>query len=355
MKNTLKLALIIPIIGLLFTSCEDDEQVKMKSRFDKGTFVLNEGSSHSTLSFLEYNVDSVANNVFEAVNGIPLGNFAQSIAFSDKYLLIAVTTSTTAGYVEVVDKETLVHQKSFTGFSYPREIAVNGNMAYISNGSGEGEVFIIDLETLTIKEKSIAVGKGPEKMLVANGKLYVANSGGFTNDDNTVSVVDLSDNTVVKTISVKDCPRDMVMDKDGAIWVYCGGVPEYSSDWQVIGIINSGISRIAADYSVQSFDIGKKSTSGIKNIAINKEGTTIYYVTDGVYQLDYKDVSLPASKFITPENKPYSIDINPSNGDVYLCEIADYVSPGSVVVYSKEGDKMDNYTVGVTPSACLFQ
>ena len=354
MKKTLSLAFFAVVFSLLVVSCSDDDEVKVKSRFEKGTFVLNEGSSNATLSFLEDEVDSVANNVFESVNGVKLGQYAQSMAFSDDYMLLVVTTGSGAGYVEVVDKETLTHVESFTSLSYPREIIVKDNVAYVTNGSGEGEVIAIDLETMEKDATTIAVGKGPEKMIVSGNKLYVANSGGYNNDDKTVSVIDLSSKTVVETITVKDCPKDMVMDKDGNLWVYCAGVPDYSN-WPNVGISNSGICKVATDYTVTEFSTGNIATSGIKNIAINKEGTTIYYITDAIYKLGYQDDALPTAKFVTPENTPYGIDVDPVTGDVYVCEFEQYGMPGKVVAYSTDGTKGDVYEVGVMPNSCLFQ
>ena len=54
-----------------------------------------------------------------------------------------------------------------------------------------GKVVEIDLATLQIT-REVVVGYQPEEMVIHNGRLYVANSGGyrFPNYDRTVSVVD---------------------------------------------------------------------------------------------------------------------------------------------------------------------
>ena len=52
---------------------------------------------------------------------------------------------------------------------------------------------------------------------------------GWSNDDNTVTVIDTSNDQVIETITVKACPKDMAVDTNGDIWVYCGGVPDYSN------------------------------------------------------------------------------------------------------------------------------
>ena len=351
----LRLATFVAVLGAMFTSCSnDDGDVNLLRDFKKGAFVLNEGSDHSTISFIEEGVDTVAHKVYELINDVSLGQYTQSIALSEKYLLIAVTTGNGAGYVEVVDNKTLIHVATFAGLSYPREITVDGTKAYVSNGSGEGIVLTIDLETLVMDKVPVKVGKGPEKMLVSKGKLFVANSGGNSNDDKTVSVIDLTKKEVVKTIEVKSCPKDMVLDKDGNVWVYCAGVPDYSN-WPNTTITNSGLSKIASDYSVTNFDIGGIATSGIKNIAISPDKTTVYYITDGVYKMDYQATAVPATKFISTTKTLYGIDVNPENGEVYLCSLNGYTSPGNVTIYATDGSEQETMVVGVIPNSCMFK
>jgi len=356
MKKVLRLSIYVALVSLVFASCSsDNDDVRLIRDFKKGAFVLNEGSDNSNISFIENGVDTVANKVYELVNSVKLGQYTQSTALSDKYLLIAVTTSNGAGYVEVVDNKTLMHITAFAGLSYPRELAVDGSKAYVSNGSGEGIIHIIDLETLIMDKVPIKVGKGPEKMVVSDGKLYVANSGGFANDDKTVSVIDLSKKEVVETIEVKSCPKDMVVDKAGNVWVYCAGVPNYDN-WPNITIVDAGISKISGvDYSVSHFETGNISTSGIKNIAISTDKESIYYVTDAVYKVDYQATAMPAEKFITPESSVYGINVNPSDDEIYLCTFASYSESGSVVVYSKDGEKQETKEVGIMPNSSVFK
>ncbi len=354
MKRVFKLGFYLAVMSLVFTACSSDDDIKLIRDFKKGAFVLNEGSDNSSISFIENGVDTVANKVYELINEVKLGQYAQSIALSEKYLLISVTTSNGAGYVEVVDNKTLMHVTAFSGLSYPRELTVDGSKAYVSNGSGEGIVHIIDLETLVMDKVPVKVGKGPEKMVVADNKLYVANSGGYSNDDKTVSVIDLSTKEVVKTVEVKACPKDMVVDAAGNVWVYCAGVPNYDN-WPNVTVVDAGISKIAADYSVTNFEIGNISTNGIKNIAISNDKQSIYYITDAVYKMDYQATALPTEKFITPESTAYGIDVNPVDDEVYLCTFSSYSTPGSVIIYSQDGEKQETKNVGIMPNSNVFK
>ena len=247
MKKFLTLIYVLAFVSVVFVSCSGE--VDIVTQDTSRIFVLNEGNDNGSVSMIT-DSGTVVNNYFESVNGLPLGKFPQSMAVNDKYAFIVVTTFSGAGYVEIVEVTTCEHYDIIEGLSYPRDIAFYNNKAYISNGNGadanfikqNNEVYVLDLSLMEITD-TISVGAGPEKIVVSNGKLYVANSGGWSNDDNTVSVIDPSKDEVVETISVGYCPRDMVVDSDGDIWVFCGGKPDYSN-YPVVSFPEAAISKI---------------------------------------------------------------------------------------------------------------
>ncbi|MCW3786904.1 YncE family protein [Plebeiibacterium sediminum] len=349
MRKIAKLAFYALIFSLLVVSCTDDEE--NYGLYGKGVYVLNEGSASGSVSYINTDNDDVTNGIFALNNGVPLGQYPQSMAFSKDYLVIVVTTSNGAGSIEIVDKETMLSVAAFTELSYPREVTIYDNKAYVTNGSGEGVVYVVDLKTLTMNSTSIAVGHGPEKMVVSNDKLYVANSGGWLNDDNTVSVINLNTLTVENTITVKACPKDMVVDADGNVWVNCGGAPDYSN-YPNVSYTDAGLSKInTEDNSVTSWPIANPSGT-VKNMAVSPDGSTIYFVSDAVYAMEVSSSTLPSAKFI--DDTFYGIDVNPDNGDVWVCDQLSYSDPSVVKCYSKEGAFKAEYTVGVSPNSCMF-
>ncbi|WP_421919880.1 cadherin-like domain-containing protein [Marinifilum sp.] len=327
-------------------------------------YVLNEGSFGGTgaVTMINRN-DELTNNYFAAANGIPLGELPQSMAVNDDYAFIAVTTGSGAGYVEVVTKSDFTHHATIDGFSYPREITLVGDKAYVANGNGvtgtypnqvkqNNEIYVIDLNTMATTGQ-ISVGAGPEKMVVSNDKLYVANSGGWSNDDKTVTVIDTETDQVIETISVKSCPKDMVVDANGDVWVYCAGVTSYDENWNVVGIDDAGISKInTANSEVTSYGLTNLSTSGIKNIAINKAKDVVYFMSDAVYAMNITDTTLPTSKFI--DATFYGIDVNPVSDNLWLCEAADATTAGTVYVYDNAGTEQKSFTVGYFPNSTIF-
>ncbi len=357
MKKLLKLLAFFLMAGVVLTACSDDDD-NIEPQVSQ-VFVLNEGSDNGSVSSIAED-GTVTNNYYEAMNSIPLGKFPQSMAADDSHVYIVVTTTSGAGYVEQIDKTTFKHTASITGLSYPREIVLLDGKAYVANGNGasgqypnyikeNNELLVVDLKTFK-QTGAVDVGAGPEKMVVSKGKLYVTNSGGFSNDDNTVTIVDTSNDKVVETITVKSCPKDLAVDANGDVWVYCAGVPSYSS------VVGSGpaICKISeATGEVTSWDIPSVTAGGIKNIAISKDKKTVYFIADGVYAMSINATELPTTKLI--DELFYGIDVHPNTGNLWLCENTVWGNAGDAVfVFGTDGSKIEEYKVGTTPNSTVF-
>lgn len=357
MKKVLNLAMYLIIASVLFVSCSEDNDTAPSVNVD-GVYVLNEGSWGGTGSISTINLSDgiTTNKAYKAANaGVPLGELPQAIAVSDKYVLITVTTGSGAGRLEIANKSDLKSVDYIENLSYPREVTIVDDMAYVSNGNGanagdENDVLVIDLISFKIV-KTIKVGAGPEKMILSGEKLFVANSGGNSNSDNTISVINTSTNEVIETITVRSCPKDMAVDANGDVWVYCAGVPDYTN-WPIVTRTNFGISKIeVANSEVTNFDITDITAGGIKNITISKDKKTIYYISDAVYAMDYKANAVPTDKFI---NKAfYGIDVNPETNDIFCCETV-AGDAGSIVIYNDKAEEIASYEVGVNPNSTFF-
>ena len=105
--------------------------------------------------------------------------------------------------------------------------------AYVSSYAGPvgidpnarpGKVVEVDTTNLAIT-REVVVGYQPEEMVIKDGKLYVANSGGyrFPDYDRTVSVIDLKTFQVIKTIDVAINLHHMKLDRYGRIYVSSRG------------------------------------------------------------------------------------------------------------------------------------
>ena len=101
----------------------------------------------------------------------------------------------------------------------------------------DGYVARLDTASLEIEQK-VKVGRNPEQLVVANNKLYVANSGGLDYNtpvgyDKTVSVVDLVSFQETKKIEVVTNPVNLVTDNQGDVYLVSmgdyGAIPNTSN------------------------------------------------------------------------------------------------------------------------------
>ena len=99
---------------------------------------------------------------------------------------------------------------------------------------GTDVIHVIDLNNYEII-KSIGVGQDPEEIVVSNGFAYVCNSGNsFGSIDNTVSIIDISNDEVVNTLALNDKPTSASVDGLGNIWVICKGNTVYDeTTWEI--------------------------------------------------------------------------------------------------------------------------
>lgn len=91
-------------------------------------------------------------------------------------------------------------------------------------------------------------------------------------------------------------------------------------------------------------------------LAINGSGDTIYFINDAVWAVDVTAEVFPAEPLLTVEGwGQYGLDVDPTNGDLYIADAKDYVSNGSVLRYTSGGELIDEFEVGLLPSKFIFR
>ena len=79
--------------------------------------------------------------------------------------------------------------------------------------------------------------------------------------------------------------------------------------------------------------------------------------TAGIY--DIKKKSIVSEKFFTDGTdsrlvSPYGIAVNPENGDIFITDAGDYVNPGTLFCYSREGKLLWTSATGDIPGHLAF-
>ncbi len=315
--------------------------------FLHGAFVVNEGSFLNNNASISYigSADEISNDIYLQSNGFELGDVLQSFTVINEQGYAVLNNSQR---VEVMDMKTMRYQASISGLDYPRYLLNVGNgTAYITNGSISGDVKVINLNDRSIVT-SIAVGNGPEKMIILGNYVYVCNSGGW-DLDSTISVIDISTNLVSSVITVGDRPMDITSDHNGNIWVICSG----NESWMTGGETAPSCYKISG-VTNQVVDSVVFALGGIKpkNVAISPAGTTLYLDIDGVSTIDV-DANPNNTINFTSANVG-SLDVNPTNGDLWISSVSDFTTPSTVKQYSSSGVLKNTFLAGIGTNGVVF-
>lgn len=346
-KNVLKNVSLILIGFFSLTACNNEDNPQPSGAYSNATFVVCEGNYQTNDGAIDAIVDGkVESDIFYAMNNRQFGDIVQSMTIIDDKAYIVVNNS---GKIEVVDATTFKSEGFCGGFSYPQTVANrNDNEIFVSNGNGYGNDFVYVVDKLSLqKTDSVATGgKGPNSMIVANGKLFVANCGGYLTD-NTISVINAESLMVEKMIKVGDMPSDMELDDEGNIIVVCKGASQYNEDWtQIISNTNSQIIKINTTTfettTIKDFD-HQLASYGTNLIAYNGN---VYYIDNAVYSVSNN------SKLI--DGDFYSVSVNQKNGEIWTTSTP-YTGSHFVSQYDKDGKFIQKYTVGNFPKAIIFQ
>ncbi|WP_214070634.1 YncE family protein [Mucilaginibacter sp. dw_454] len=338
----------------LLASCHKDKVTPAPSKPTAeraGIYVLNQGGighNNSTLTYYDYTSKSLVPDQFAAANAPgTLGDTGNDLGIYGSKMYIVVNNSdaiyiTTAKTAKQLSKITL-HQ--------PRSVVFDKNHAFVT--SYDGTVSVIDTTSMTIT-KTITVGADPEQMAIANGKLYVANSGGLLYPDpptNTLSVIDLATLTEIKKITVQINPIAVTADAYNNVYVLSLG--DFDTKPAGLTIVDATTDAVKSEPTVS---LGY-------NIPIYTQGDFVYYPTttdNKTYQIavyNAKTQSSASVNFITDGTSittPFSISGDPLTGEIFIGDAKDYASNGTLTAFDKTGKKEYAIATGISPGKIVL-
>ena len=201
MKSLLKI--FIFIMALSSCSQEPVEVVFKDLDTSGGVFIACEGNfmyGNGSLSFYNDKKNVVNNQLFYAVNNVPLGDVVQSLGLFDDNLFIVVNNS---GKVYIADAGSVEYRGVITGLSSPRNVhCASASKAYISDLYAD-HLTILDPSTFEKKGTVSLGGHTSEEMLQIGRFLYIT-SWSF---DKYVLVVDTETDFLVDKIEVPYQPK----------------------------------------------------------------------------------------------------------------------------------------------------
>ncbi|HEX8060838.1 MAG TPA: DUF5074 domain-containing protein, partial [Cyclobacteriaceae bacterium] len=300
--------------------------------------------------------NTMTNDVFAKKNGRPLGDQAQSITVFDGKAYVVVQHS---AKIEVIDADDYSSLNTISnGIQSPRYfLPITVHKAYVTDWEDgfNGSVKVINLDNMTVT-KSIATGKGPNEMVLKNGKVYVANTGGFDND-HTISVIDIAVDDLTAIIKVGDNPNSLRFDNDGNLWVLGAGKFAYNPDYSV-NVANSTkptISKIVNGIETTRLTINEIAYPGATHLNINKGGDKLFYIFNGaIYSLNTSSSTAPVAPLIS-DKYYYGLAVDPFNDDIIACEAPDFSSPGKVYTFDQKAQLKNSFTAGIAPNGVGFK
>lgn len=333
----------------------------------KGMFVLNEGnmgSNKCTLDFLDFRSGFYTRNIYPERNPEvvkELGDVGNDLQVYGNRLYAVINCS---HYVEVMDVRTARHIGS-VNVTNCRYIVFAGDKAYVSSYAGPvqidpnarpGKIVEFDVNTLQIT-REVVVGYQPEEMVIKDGLLYVANSGGyrFPNYDRTVSVVDLGTFEVVNTIDVAINLHRMRLAPDGLIYVSSRG--DYYGTKSDVFVIDPEAQRVIGRLGVAASEM---CMDGDELYLISVEWSYVSAKNEIRYTLyDTRKREILPRNFITDGTEkdisiPYGLGVNPETKEIFVSDATNYVTPGYLYCFSPEGKLKWKVRTGDIPAHFAF-
>ena len=348
--------------------------------------LLNEGNWQSDNGKITYFEDGkiVSNQWFRDVNGSKLGDTPNDIiAVNDNLIAIAINWSNIVQFITPDGKAVAATEDVPNN----RKLATDGDYVYISSYGHECRVgdkyeeftkgFVAKIDATTFKViAAVEVGYEPEGIAYYDGRLFVANTGGYAFQESheyetTVSVIDAATMKVERTVDTGQINLYGKMSQSGkylcinspgnyyevpaaAIILDCEAVIAGKPDKECFVSL-----PYAATYSCVTTDgrfyaIGSRyayltGDYTFNYISIDPEIAMLTEGLDGIYE-DFPGTVLADIKKI---GMPYGLYVNPYTGYIYATDAAGFVEGGTLYQWSPEGKLLGKHGVYINPAHFL--
>lgn len=317
--------------------------------------ICNEGnwqSDNGQLSYYDGTAGVLTNKWFRQVNGSKLGDTPNDIIqVNDTLIAIAVNWSNIIQYIHPDGTACGATENVPNN----RRMCADGNYLYITSYAHKcgnqtfekGYVAKIDVKTKQVVA-TCEVGWEPEGVRLYEGKLYVANTGGYAFSENhpyetTVQVVDAETMKSIKTIDTGCINLYGEMSQAGQ-YLCINSCGDYYNVKPKTVIVDCKTDKV----STFDFPCTYNTTDGKLFYTIGSE----FSYNTGAYVYQIKTIN-PETKevkdgifceAITQKIKeitsPYELYISPYTKNVYFTDAGSYASAGYLYGYTKEGEEL---------------
>jgi len=345
---------IILLTGFLAGCMKDDNWVKDHLTLgnisipESSLFVVNEGNfmyGNATLSSFDTTTNKAENDLFYRVNGLPLGDVAESMSIWNSKGYIVVNNS---GKIYVMDIRNGKYSAKITGLTSPRYIHfVNNQKAYVTDLYA-GKITIFNPATNQITGSIHTPSHASTEEMVQFGEFVFVSC---WSGDKTVLVIDSNTDQLLPEINTGEQPCGLVLDRHDKIWVLCQAQPGNGSNsiakLQRINPLTRSIER--------SFQF-PADAKPVK-LSLDGEGENLFFLLGNeVQKMSVLADQLPGKPFITTQSKLlYGLGVDPVNGNIYVSDALDYQQPGLITRFSATGRLLNTFKAGIIPGRFCFR
>lgn len=347
MSRNLLFILLFASAFLTFNSCRKDKPAdKIQPNVtiqENSVFITNEGNfqfGNAKISYYNPSDNSLVEDIFESANNRLLGDVCQSMFFFNEKAYVVVNNS---GKIEVVNEKTFVSTAIISGFVSPRYfLPVSNAKAYVSDLYAN-KIYIVNIGTNEIVG-NIPLNGWCEEMTMIYGKVFVT-----AKQRNFVYVIDASTDNLTDSIAVGYGSNSIVQDKNGKLWVLCGG-SQTNSILPSLHRINSTTFSVEQTFQFPSLN------DAPWRLKLNGTFDTLYFLNKGVYRMPITSLAIPNQAFISEQgNNFYGLGINPENSEIYVSDAIDYVQKGQIYRYKASGTLNASFKAGIIPGDFYFR
>jgi hypothetical protein len=352
MKTNFYWAVLLLASVLFVQSCDSDDDDDVQE-YDEGLLIVNEGgfgAGNGTVTYVDAR-GKVTQNIFKKAEGFA-GDVLQSLTVTDDHAYLVLNGD---NKIEIADEETFSPENTLTApaIDKPRYVEVINGKAFISVWGPYDEnytlidsyVLVVNAETLNPID-TIDTEEGVEHLLYDGNYLFASNYN--FGASKTLAVINPADHELVDQIELDWGPADMVLDKNGKLWVITTGTSE-GNDGKLFRI---NPATLAIEDEIE---LGANPGTDLE-ISPDK-ATLIYRVGTGVFKMGIDSEVAPEVAWITvaDADTPYALGVDPTTGDVYFGDAVDYASPGVVYIYNADGEFQKSITSGICPTQFVFR
>lgn len=366
---------MLGITGL--QSCRDESVIFIPERVPvstpefsdiSGFYLLNEGnmgSNKATLDYYDYATGEYIRNIYAEANpDVPmeLGDVGNDLLIHGSRLYAIINCSNKVEVMEAASARR-IGQVDIPNCRYMK---AHGGFLYVTSYAGPVEIrpdyrqrgYVAKIDTATLQEVDrCLVGYQPDGIEIVGERIYVANSGGYMvpNYEKTVSVINISTFTETERIEVGVNLSRLLADREGKLWIASRG--DYIDVEPRLYCYDTRKERLVADLNVGVSSMCLKGDS-IMAVSTGWDELTMTRTT-GYALINTQSMTKVSDSFITDGSEseikvPFGIAVNSANGDFFVTDARNYVTPGRLHCYSEDGVLRWSVRTGDIPAVVAF-